>query len=50
MVMVLNRSQRRKSKVGNAARGFWIIFAALIILSVLVLALYAYLAGGPQQP
>jgi len=43
MVMVLSRFQRRKSKVANAARSFWIIFAALMVISVIAIALYAFL-------
>jgi hypothetical protein len=47
-IMVLNRSQRRKSKVANATRGFWIIFAALMVISVITIALYAFLVRGAR--
>jgi hypothetical protein len=46
--MVLNRSQQRKSKVANATRGFWIIFAALMLISVITIALYAFLVRGAR--
>jgi hypothetical protein len=47
-VMVLNCSQQRKSKVANATRGFWIIFAALMLISVITIALYAFLVRGAR--
>ncbi len=45
-VMVSSRFQRRKSKLANATRGFWIIFAALMVISVITVALYAFLVRG----
>jgi hypothetical protein len=46
--MVLNCSQRRKSKVANATRGFWLIFAALMVIGMLTIALYAFLVRGAR--
>lgn len=45
--MVLHCSRRRRPKVAEyAERRFWMLFAAVMGVSVLTLALYAYLTGG----
>jgi len=38
-----------KIKLARATRRFWIIFAGLIILSVIVIALYAFLVRGFEE-